>query len=521
MKKLTIFLCLLCAVPAWSYDFIFATHAETLFVTGNSMNLSGTYSKPDSIRLRVYQNATELSKQTYGWGSGFVDTVDTQSGHDAIHIHIPFDSLDGATSSGIYQIYADFKKNGQDSTAWTAQYSVYVGYPDVNMVQISDSRDAADNLEKLLYSSSDSAALYAANFDAFKSDGDTNQVNVSTLTEESNIGINWDDIANPGANVNLSATTIKYVDWLAGLRTGAIGDSSYAADAITPVAVKSSTWDEMWEYDTSSVSAGMGGMLKDTSAYQGSGSLTSAQDAKLDSIYLSVGAIDTSSEAAIQEKLGAYSGAAGDNNNIKDDIAAISTTGGGTEPETLIVLNTADSTQIQGAVITVRTLDQSTVKVDGLATDVNGRRILELDAGSFYVAITANNYAPCTDTVAVASGGGTDTLWMTQFDPGSPENLDLCRVYGWVYDINGDSLSGIEITAEIPRSYHPVKYGNVVITPFSTSDTTDSSGYWHIDLIPSSDLSGTAQYMFTVKYSSGVIYRTQTTVPDSSSWQLQ
>ena len=110
---------------------------------------------------------------------------------------------------------------------------------------------------------------------------------------------------------------------------------------------------------------------------------------------------------------------------------------------------------------------------------------------------------------------------MTQFDPGSPENLDLCRVYGWVYDISGDSLSGIEITAEIPRSYHPVKHGNVVITPFSTSDTTDSSGYWHIDLIPSSDLSGTAQYMFTVKYSSGVIYRTQTTVPDSSSWQLQ
>jgi len=513
---------LLWTTNVWGYDFVFTTHAETLFVTGNSMNLSGTWSKPDSIRLRVYQNATEVADNIYGYGSGFVDSVDTQAGHDAIHIHIPFDSLDGATSSGIYQLYANFKKNGQDSTVWTDKYSVFVGYLEVDAAQISDSKDAADNLEKLLYSSSDSAALYVTNFNAFKSDGDTNQVNVSTLTEESNIGINWADITNPTSNQNFTNTTIRWVDWLAGLRTGAIGDSSYATNAITSEAVKSSAWDEMWEYDTSSVSAGMGAMLKDTSAYQGSGSLTAAQDAKLDSIYKSVGYPGLShQQATLQMKFGDYSGAAGDNNNVKDDIAAISTTGGGTEPETLIVLNTVDSTQIQGAVITVRTLDQSTVKVDGLTTDVNGKRILELDADSFYVAITANNYTLTQDTVVVASGGGTDTLWMTEFDPGSPEDPDLCRVYGWVYNISGDSLSGIEITAEIPRSYHPVKYDGIVITPFSASDTTDSSGYWYIDLIQSSGLSVTAQYLFTIKYSSGVIYRTQTVVPDSTSWQLQ
>ncbi len=134
MKKLIIFLCLLWATGAWGYDFNFVTNAETLFVTGNSMNLSGTWSKPDSIRLRVYQNATEVGDNIYGYGSTHVDSVDTQTGNDAMHIHISFDSLDGGTSSGIYQLYVDLKKNGQDTTAWTDHYSVLVGYPDVNMV---------------------------------------------------------------------------------------------------------------------------------------------------------------------------------------------------------------------------------------------------------------------------------------------------------------------------------------------------------------------------------------------------
>lgn len=200
----------------------------------------------------------------------------------------------------------------------------------------------------------------------------------------------------------------------------------------------------------------------------------------------------------------------------------LSLSGGGTEPETLIVLALDDSIAIQGARITVRTLDQSTVKVPGLTTDVNGKRILELDTDSFYVALTANNYIQATDTLVVLSGGGTDTLFLSEFDPGDPVEPDLCRVFGWVYDISGDSLSGIEVTAEIPRDYHPVKYSGIVITPFSKSTQTDSSGYWHIDLFPNSVLSDTtSNYLFTIKYHSGVIYRTEMAVPDSTSWQLE
>ncbi|MCD6161184.1 MAG: hypothetical protein J7K40_02080 [candidate division Zixibacteria bacterium] len=207
---------------------------------------------------------------------------------------------------------------------------------------------------------------------------------------------------------------------------------------------------------------------------------------------------------------------------IHEDIEALSLSGGGTEAETLIVLDASDSTLIQSAKITIRTLDQSTAKAAGLLTDVNGKRIFALDADSFWVEITHNNYQQVMDTIAIASGGGTDSLYMTKFDPGNPSDPDLCRVYGWVYDISGEDIYGVDVAAEIPRAYHPVKYSDLIITPFCKSTSTDSSGYWYIDLIPCSKLSGdSTKYQFIIKYNSGVIFRTETDVPDSASWQLK
>jgi hypothetical protein len=58
-----------------------------------------------------------------------------------------------------------------------------------------------------------------------------------------------------------------------------------------------------------------------------------------------------------------------------EKIDNLTLSGGGTEAETLIVMSSADSTLIQGVSIVVRTLDQSTVKIDGLFTDQNGNRI--------------------------------------------------------------------------------------------------------------------------------------------------
>ena len=250
-----------------------------------------------------------------------------------------------------------------------------------------------------------------------------------------------------------------------------------------------------------------------------SADLPDSVSARIDSIFASVG---TFSDTSITAKLGSYSGAAGDNNNVKDDIAAISTQGGGTEAETLLVFD-SDSTAIEGVSVTVRNLDQTSTKVPGHRTDSSGKLYLELDPDSFVVALYANNYIqPDLDTIVVSTGGGTDTLWMNLFDPGNPPSPDLCRVYGWVYDITGDSLEGVTVTSEIPPEFHPVKYSNVIITPFKKTTKTDSTGYWQIDLFPNSVLSDEdSRYAFIIEYPSGVVFKARVEVPDSTSWQLK
>ena len=146
----------------------------------------------------------------------------------------------------------------------------------------------------------------------------------------------------------------------------------------------------------------------------------------------------------------------------------------------------------------------------------------KLDADSFFVAITHNNYTQILDTVLVSSGGGTDTLWLDNFDPGLPSSPDLCRVYGWIYDISGVGVNLATITAEILSEFHPVNYNGVIITPFRKTAESNSTGYWYIDLIPNELLSVTeSKYMLTIEYPAGVVFKTETAVPNLSSWWLQ
>ncbi len=238
---------------------------------------------------------------------------------------------------------------------------------------------------------------------------------------------------------------------------------------------------------------------------------------KIDPISSSVGKPSDSTGSSLHRKLGPYSG--GDD-NIKNAIDALSLTGGGTEACTLFVKQ--DSTAaIQSARIVIRTLDQSATKVPGLFTDVNGTGIAELDPASYFISITANNYVPLVDTFVVSQ----DATWlfnMDPYDPGNPPAPDLCRVYGWVYDIGGENLADVTVSAEIPSDYQPVKYGDIIITPFKKSTCSDSTGYWEIDLFPNGVLSQPdSKYQFVIEYPSGVILKSQVAVPDLSSWQFR
>jgi len=256
----------------------------------------------------------------------------------------------------------------------------------------------------------------------------------------------------------------------------------------------------------------------------GSGSVPDSVIARVDSIRWAVGMPMSISGEKYQDNLhkktGSYSGLPGDNNNIRDDIAGLSLTGSGSESCTLAVMQSGGG-PIFGARIIIRTLDQTATRVPGLFTDTNGQGIAELDAASYFLSLAANNYVPMTDTLIVFR----DSLWtfnMIPFDPGAPVSPDLCRVYGWVFDITGESLSDVVVTAEIPAEYQPIKYGNVVITPFEKGAISDSTGYWEIDLFPNGVLSDTtSKYLFTIEYPSGVIMRSETAVPDSVSWEFR
>jgi len=270
--------------------------------------------------------------------------------------------------------------------------------------------------------------------------------------------------------------------------------------------------------DTANASA-LGKMVRDAIR----DSIPSTLAARVDSLRNSIGMpTDTSGVYAnnLHRKLGAYSGQMGDNNNIRDDIASLSLTGSGSESCTLTVQQNGGGS-IFGARLQIRTLNQVTTRVPGLFTDTNGRGIAELDAGSYYISIMANNYEPFSDTLVV----GRDSTWimsMAPFDPGEPPSPDLCRVYGWVYDITGERLSDVTISAEIPSDYHPVRYGDVIITPFRRSISSDSTGYWEIDLFPNQLLSDPeSKYLFTIEYPSGVILRSQVAVPDYVWWQFR
>jgi hypothetical protein len=178
-----------------------------------------------------------------------------------------------------------------------------------------------------------------------------------------------------------------------------------------------------------------------------------ARSYKADSLAVNIGKHGVSTpRVSLHMKLGNYSGAAGDNNNLKDDIAALSLSGGGSEPENIIVKSLNDSSAIQGAKITIRTLDQLTTRVPGLQTDNLGRRQIELDPGSYVMAVTANNYCQLIDTISVLTGGGSAVVYLAAFDPGQPPSPHLCRVYGWISDLSGEKVDGVEISAEIPKN---------------------------------------------------------------------
>jgi hypothetical protein len=508
----------------------------------------GKEASPDSVHVLVWYGGCGNNTCTYSARSispkseSYIDTT-ALGGHQYFYYKIIVDSIDGNKAGGPYSGGIVFFRQGQPTinqfsftkigntaknyfaridTTISSRLNI-TGVPAYfDIMRLNEDGYVSVNYDD--YAGVVNPGMFAANYYA----------KIADTVAQRNVGINWGNIANASTNVNFSNTRLRVVDSLVALTNGSITSSKLAYDAIDATKIKdgaltnpkfaNDAFDSL-NFDNTyrAMLDRHAGGTSIWSVNQRDSVLELARSYRADSLAINLGKHGVSSpRVSLHMKLGSYSGAAGDNNNLKDDIAALSLSGGGTEPETIMVKSLVDSSAIQGAKITIRTLDQSTTRVPGILTDNLGRRQVELEPGSYVLVVTANNYCQVIDTISVLNGGGMATVYLAMFDPGNPPTPNLCRVYGWISDLCGENVNGVEICAEIPEKYQPAKYSGVFVAPYMASCFSDSLGYWAMDLIPNELLSRSdSKYLFTIKYHSGVIYRVELPVPRLTNWQLQ
>jgi len=209
--------------------------------------------------------------------------------------------------------------------------------------------------------------------------------------------------------------------------------------------------------------------------------------------------------------------------NLARDVTKVdyqSTTGPGAIPVYVLCLCAQDSTSIQGVRLNVLLAADHTPKHRTLSAG-DGWAAMTLEEDDHIIYATANNYifAVPACTLAVDGDSLRDTIWATAFDPGAPGDAELCRVYGWIYDVTGEEVEDAIVTARLVGV--AVRYGDVVVSPYEKSTVTDSSGYWFIDVLPSVCLTpDTVHYEFTLRQTGGPILRQAVSVPDTAAWLL-
>ncbi len=203
---------------------------------------------------------------------------------------------------------------------------------------------------------------------------------------------------------------------------------------------------------------------------------------------------------------------------IWPDRTLTSESGGGAHQVSITTKQTSDSAEISGVQVQILNLTQTST-LGFLSTNALGKAIFALDNDTFLVRMSKSGWIfNVPETLIVA--GNTDTIYYADiFNPGSPPSAELCRVYGWIKDIQNLPLAEAKIEASIKTI--PLKFQGVIISPYFRSTSTDSEGYWYLDLYPNSALiPDTSQYEFLIYSNNGTILRLKTTVPDQSSWEL-
>lgn len=190
--------------------------------------------------------------------------------------------------------------------------------------------------------------------------------------------------------------------------------------------------------------------------------------------------------------------------------------GSGAYPVTVVVYDSSLDKHVAYAGLTVHAVSLAAVVAVGSAGG-DGSARFNLDADSFVVSAVAPGYLFDPFDTMVVAGPSQDTVFGSRFDPGTPAGLSLCRVYGYLYGIDGQPLEGVTVSARLTAG--PARSTSAVISPYAVSTTSDENGYYFLDLVRSVYLepSGT-QYEISAIYPSGTIVRRTVEVPDQPTW---
>ena len=204
-------------------------------------------------------------------------------------------------------------------------------------------------------------------------------------------------------------------------------------------------------------------------------------------------------------------------NYVKD--GNLSCTGSGSNTVIIWIKNNADSTGIANFRIDVE--DSITGAVIGMPrwTNISGVCTLALDDGHYTLYLSASRWIIASPVYKTVTGNVTLTYYATSFTPGPPPSVEYCVVYGWV-DTAGVLIEGANVVAEIP--YYPLKYGDLLLNPYIRHTTTDSAGYWDLDLYINSLLTpNNTRYQIWIYIPQGnLFYSDSVLIPNQSSWEF-
>jgi hypothetical protein len=487
---------------------IYLSTTDEITISGRCLDSAGFYCTPDSVRIVVYHDGIE---EYDGW----FDSADDQctAVNDMLIFSDVFGDIDDDAGDGLYEVMAGFFEDDGDLYYWKTFWA-YIGVDMSELGAVSDSIEAWDDEVARINNIGDSIDIYDLRFDSI----------MAALSDAGMARKIWDEDTtghyNPSSYgfeaVRIGATRGELADTL--IKTGMV---TYSGGADSTLMLKRCVIDN--DAGTAALAitnSGTGDAVALSASGSGSGLLAasvSGDDIRgditgtLDTVsYVKDGNISSETDTALIKVCG---------QNNPDIFYGPTASGSGAKTYTIYIADTTGGDTVLTPHVIVSAYSLSGVLQAGMSTDSYGKVVYSTDLDSLMVVASRRNFFADPDTIGVIETGQVDTLFGYHGTVPSSGSPDLCRLYGFLYDVSGNPDTGAAVAAWLPGGV--CLSDSTIISPFKVEGSSDSTGYFYLDLIPSVKLvPDTTRYEITIRRSDGTILRERVIVPDEESWLL-